>query len=205
MWTRPEAKWRVSAGFWLVLGVLFYLDEGVGLLPWGLLACLVHELGHLGAAKCLGGHPEQVSLTAVGAEMTMRYSRTLSYGEDTVVALAGPAANLVLGGLAWAGQLYVLAALSVGVGAFNLLPIRPLDGARILRNYLSPRLGPERADRWETGLSALLVGGLVGVGAIVMGAYANLTLLLTSTWLFWGVVRRETLGWWQSKRRKKGK
>ena len=28
MWTRPEAKWRVSAGFWLVLGVLFYLDEG---------------------------------------------------------------------------------------------------------------------------------------------------------------------------------
>ena len=32
MWTRPEAKWRVSAGFWLVLGVLFYLDEGVGLL-----------------------------------------------------------------------------------------------------------------------------------------------------------------------------
>ena len=96
MWTRPEAKWRVSAGFWLVLGVLFYLDEGVGLLPWGLLACLVHELGHLGAAKCLGGHLEQASLTAVGAEMAMGYSRTLSYGEDTVVALAGPAANLVL-------------------------------------------------------------------------------------------------------------
>ena len=67
------------------------------------------------------------------------------------------------------------------------------------------RVGPERADGWEAGLPVLLVGGLVGVGAIVMGAYANVTLLLTSTWLFWGVVRRETLGWWQTKRRKKGK
>ena len=89
MWTRPEAKWRVSAGFWLVLGVLFYLDEGVGLLPWGVLACLVHELGHLGAAKYFGGRLEQVSLTAVGAEMTMRYSRTLSYGEDTILKRCG--------------------------------------------------------------------------------------------------------------------
>lgn len=205
MWTRPEARWQVSAGFWLVLGVLFYLDEGVGLLPWGLLACLAHELGHLGAAKWFGGRLEQVRLTAVGAEMAMDYPRTLSYGEDTAVALAGPAANLVLGGGAWAAGLYVLAALSVGVGAFNLLPIRPLDGARVLRNHLAPLVGPQGAERWETLLSALLVGGLVGVGAIVMGTYANLTLLLTSTWLLWGVVRRETLGWWQTRRRKKGK
>ena len=29
MLTRPEMEWNVSAGFWLVLGVLFYLDEGV--------------------------------------------------------------------------------------------------------------------------------------------------------------------------------
>ena len=29
---------EVSPGFLVVLGALFWLDEGVGLLPWGLLA-----------------------------------------------------------------------------------------------------------------------------------------------------------------------
>lgn len=203
MWTRLNMRWRVSAGFWLVLGVLYYLDEGVGLLPWGLLACVVHELGHLAAARWLGGRLEQVSLTAVGAEMSVAYPRALSYGEDTLVALAGPISNGLLSGLAWAGQMHILAALSVGVGAFNLLPIVPLDGARVLHDHLSPVLGPERAERWEMVISAVLVGGLVGLGTILMGEYANLTLLLTSAWLLWGVVRRETLGWWREKKRKR--
>lgn len=203
MWTRPERLWRVSPGFWLVLGVLFYMDEGVGLLPWGLLACLVHELGHLAAAKCFGGRLEGIHLTAVGAEMSVGYGRAVSYAEDTVVALAGPVSNVLLSGVACGVKLPILAALSVGVGAFNLLPIVPLDGARVLYNYLCPLLGPRRAERWGMVTSAVLVGGLVGLGTILMGEYANLTLLLTSVWLFWGVVRRETLGWWKEKKRKR--
>ncbi|OUN25038.1 site-2 protease family protein [Pseudoflavonifractor sp. An85] len=202
MWTHPEVKWKVSPGFWLVLGVLYYLDEGTGLLPWGLLACLVHEVGHWLAAKWYGGQLETVQLTAVGAEMVLCYPRTLSYGEDTVVALAGPVANALLSGVAWGLRIPVLAALSVGLGAFNLLPIFPLDGARVLHNYLCPLLGPQRAERWGLVASACLVGGLLGLGAILVGEYANLTLLLTSAWLFWGIVRKQTLGWWREKKEK---
>lgn len=202
MWTRRDVQWKVSAGFWLVLGVLYYLDEGTGLLLWGLLACTIHELGHLLAAKWYGGELEAVHLTAVGAEMVLSYPRTLSYGEDTVVALAGPVANALLSAGAWWADFPILAALSVGLGAFNLLPIYPLDGARVLYNYLSPLLGPQRAERWGLVVSAALVGGLLGLGAILMGEYANLTLLLTSAWLFWGIVRKQTLGWWQEKKEK---
>ena len=43
---------EVSPGFLVVLGALFWLDEGVGLLPWGLLACFFHELGHVVARSC---------------------------------------------------------------------------------------------------------------------------------------------------------
>ena len=202
MWIHPEVKWRVSPGFWLVLGVLYYLDEGTGLLLWGLLACLVHEVGHWLAAKWYGGQLDAVHLTAVGAEMVLCYPRTLSYGEDTVVALAGPVANALLSGVAWGIRFPILAALSVGVGAFNLLPIFPLDGARVLQNHLCPVLGPQRAERWGIVASASLVGGLLGLGAILMGEYANLTLLLTSAWLFWGMVRKQTLGWWREKKEK---
>ena len=91
---------EVSPGFLVVLGTLFWLDEGVGLLPWGLLACFFHELGHVVTATVCGGHVRSLSLTVVGAELRMDYDVPLRYGQDSLVALAGPGANLLFGLLA---------------------------------------------------------------------------------------------------------
>lgn len=81
---------EVSPGFLLLMGLLFWLDEGVGLLPWGLLACGLHELGHAAAAAVWGGKVRRLSLTVVGAELRIDYDAPLSYGPDSMVALAGP-------------------------------------------------------------------------------------------------------------------
>lgn len=192
MWRNPEQP-RVEAtpGFLLLLGALFWLDEGVGLLPWGLAACVLHELGHIVAAAAFGGRVEKLSLTAVGAELRMGYPRPLGYGRDSLVALAGPAANLLFGALALLWGWGLAAALTLAVGAFNLLPILPLDGGRVLYGLLAGRLDPDWAERLMTALSGCLVGLLVGVGAVATVHYANVTLLLTALWLLLGVLRRE--------------
>ena len=192
MWTCHD-RLRVEAtpGFLLLLAVLFWLDEGVGLLPWGLAACVLHELGHIVAAAAFGGRVEKLSLTAVGAELRMGYPRPLGYGRDSLVALAGPAANLLFGALALLWGWGLAAALTLAVGAFNLLPILPLDGGRVLYGLLAGRLDPDWAERLMTALSGCLVGLLVGVGAVAAVHYANVTLLLTALWLLLGVLRRE--------------
>ena len=129
MWRNPEQpRVEASPGFLLLLGALFWLDEGVGLLPWGLLACIVHELGHIAAALACGGRVERLSLTMVGAELSFSYRTPLSYGRDSLVALAGPGANLLL-------------------GAFNLLPIPSLDGGRALYLLTSWWADPGTADQ----------------------------------------------------------
>lgn len=181
---------EVSPGFLLLLGVLFWLDEGVGLLVWGLLACVFHELGHIAMAAVLGGRVERLSLTAVGAELHIGYGDPLTYGQDSLVALAGPAANLLAGGAAAALGWELAAALTLAVGIFNLLPILPLDGGRIVYGLLAARLDADWADRLMTALSGCLVGLLVGVGAIAAVQYANVTLLLTALWLLAGVLHR---------------
>lgn len=190
MWRNPDRpRLEASPGFLLLLGALYWLDEGVGLLPWGLLACVVHELGHVAAARCCGGRVERLSLTAVGAELSFSYRAPLTYGRDSLVALAGPGANLLLGGLFyWQGR-HLPAVLSLGLGVFNLLPILPLDGGRVLYGLLAERLDPDWADRLLTAFAGCLVGVLAGVGTIAAVHYANVSLLLTALWLLAGVIR----------------
>ncbi len=195
MWRNPEQpRVEASPGFLLLLGALFWLDEGVGLLPWGLLACIVHELGHIGAALVCGGRVERLSLTMVGAELSFSYRTPLSYGRDSLVALAGPGANLLLGGLFfWQGR-HLPAVLTLGLGVFNLLPILPLDGGRVVYGLLAERLDPDWADRLLTASAGCLVGLLAGAGAIAAIHYANVTLLLTALWLLAGVIRHSGQG-----------
>lgn len=193
MWTcRNRPQIEASPGFLLLLGVLFWLDEGVGLLPWGLAACVLHELGHIAAAAAFGGRVERLSLTVVGAELRIDYRAPLTYVRDSLVALAGPGANLLAGGLFLALNWDLAAALTLAVGAFNLLPILPLDGGRVVYGLIADRLDPDWAERLMTALSGCLVGVLVGIGAVAAAYYANVTLLFTALWLLAGVLRRES-------------
>ena len=190
MWDVPDRpRLEASPGFLLLLGALYWLDEGVGLLLWGLLACTVHELGHVAAALAFGGRADRLSLTAVGAELSFSYRVPLTYGRDCLVALAGPAANLLLGGLFFVLGRHLPAVLSLGVGAFNLLPILPLDGGRVLYGLLAEKLDPDWADRLLTAAAGCLVGLLAGTGIIAAVQYANVTLLLTALWLLLRVLR----------------
>ena len=97
MWTSHERpRVEASPGFLLLLGALFWLDEGVGLLVWGLLACLLHELGHIAAALVFGGRVERLALTVVGAELGFSYSAPQSYGQDSLVSLAAVTSTTAL-------------------------------------------------------------------------------------------------------------
>lgn len=190
MWTlHDRPRIAVSPGFLLLMGVLFWLDEGVGLLPWGLLACVLHELGHIAVATALGGHVKELSLTVIGAELSINYDMPLNYEQESMVALAGPMSNLLSGGLFTALGLELAVMITLAVGAFNLLPVLPLDGGHVLYGLLADRLDSDWADRLMTALSGCLVGALVGLGMVAAMYYANVTLLLTALWLLAGILR----------------
>lgn len=105
-----------------------------------------------------------------------------------LTALAGPVSNLLLASLAigiskviylfgyyhpvldavFTFCLYILAPLSVGLGLFNLLPIPPLDGAKVL-GALLPDEAYFRVMRYERyGMLALILLSFTGVGSGLM-------------------------------------
>ena len=184
----PAPRISCSGGFWILLGVLM-LALSFRVLLWFALACLVHELGHAGAIRLLGGRTDGLTLTGFGAVLRPRRRRMFSYREECIVALAGPAASFLLALLAAAwgkrfgGDAYLLAGLSLALAVFNLIPAAPLDGGRALGALLTRLLGPDRGERACRTVTVVLGGclGVLGLWVLVRGG--SFTLLLCAGWL----------------------
>lgn len=139
------------------------------------LAALIHELGHLAAAVACGVRITGMRLDLFGARLEL--PGLLSYRQELLVALGGPAANLLTAAVlfrawaacgcpvcgaspslsGWALVLGVLLPASLGLCAVNLLPIATLDGGRILSCLLSLTLGADVARRVLRLLSLFLL------------------------------------------------
>lgn len=152
---------------------------------------LVHELGHATVARRFGAFVRGIVLHGFGG-MTYHEGR-LSPGRQFLVVLAGPAASLLLGALAvvpWvvipAGPAAEIAGKIVFLnffwGAFNLLPMYPLDGGQLV-NYglVLAGLRPGEALQWAGRigvLTALVIGGLaLAAGQVFIAIIAGLSLM----------------------------
>lgn len=181
MMSMERNRVEVSAGFLLLAAWLNYWDRQ-GVFPQVLLACVLHELGHLLALRWLGVPVEKLRVTAVGAEI--RIAGSLSYRGELAAALAGPAVNLVLAG--WLSGMpggAVGAGVNLVLGLFNLLPVGRLDGGRVLSCVLVLLFGPEFGERVSWLISWLCVVLLSAAGIWVLWLGGNGSLLMVSLWL----------------------
>lgn len=152
-----------------------------------LASVTLHELGHIFAASCFGIRTGGVTLFPFGGVASLsRPARSAT--EEVVVALAGPAVNVVLAALAAlpivllgpVQPFMTLLAVNVGLALFNLIPAYPMDGGRVLRGGLWSWLGELRATRIAARAGQALAGvfavaGLLGnpmllvIGVVVFG------------------------------------
>lgn len=174
-------KVTCSAGFLLLSACLIYLD-GVRFFTCVLTVCLLHEFGHFAAAVAVGSRVCSLRLTVAGAEMKLDPMKHLSYTQDAILAFSGPAVNLAAAWLAVWAKADLLAGLNLCFGLLNLVPVRPLDGGRILFDLLS-LADNAFAEKINKLLSILLSGMLLGFGLAAWRGWGNLSLLCTSIWL----------------------
>lgn len=166
MWKCTE--FRISTGFFALLGLSLAWGAGE-VLPHVLLSALCHELGHLAALRLFGVYPERITLTALGAEITAAGQDKLSYGGELLTVLAGAAVNIVLALVfAHVSGDYLFAGTNAILAAYNLLPIRGLDGHRALYLILAWCTEPFTAERVAGVVNLIVLALLLGFGVVLL-------------------------------------
>ena len=128
----------------VVLCLALDMAEKIGL---GLFFAGLHELGHLGAMLLFKARPQRVSLVAAGVRIDCAPGLNLSFGKEVLIAFAGPVVSFLLAGLCYAMGLEDAAAINLGFGLFNLMPVRQLDGGRALYYALCRRANERVAEK----------------------------------------------------------
>lgn len=170
MWRiKPE---RISLrGDFFLLPLVSLLIAPPEVLAAVALAAMLHEIGHLTAMACFGVRCRELRLSLFGAEIDAPQLERLSYGWELCVTLAGVVVNVCCAGLFSLGAArfsvpegYLFAGAQMVLGAFNLLPVRPLDGGRALYLIAAWTFGPFAADAIAVLSSVFVSGAMLAVG-----------------------------------------
>jgi Zn-dependent protease/CBS domain-containing protein len=175
---------------WALLGWLIWSGLANGKSSWTVLAgagltasvftcVLLHEFGHALTARRFGIPTREITLMPIGGVARLARIPRDPWQEMTV-ALAGPAVNLAILGLllggwslfaagpleaAWRNPLFrTLVQANTMLMAFNLLPIFPMDGGRVLRATLGMKWSYARATRCAARLGQVAAVVLASVG-----------------------------------------
>ena len=163
---------RTPVRIHVVLSVLWgamLLFQGPALLLPTLAALMLHETGHLAAAKALGARVEEIEITPFGGVIALANEETLAPMRGFLLAAAGPVCSLLGCFLSLriyrAGYLSFFAArrfaqYNLLLTLLNLLPVLPLDGGRMIRHLLCRRL-PYRTVTRLLLLLGVLMGGSI--------------------------------------------
>jgi Zn-dependent protease len=158
----------------LIAILVLSLFSGAGLLTIIILALgifgsvALHELGHSVVARAKGGYIHEIVLYPFGgaAKISNIPKRPI---DEILVALAGPAVSLALAFIFRQWELtWFLGYLNTMLFFFNILPVFPMDGGRVLRAGLTIKHGRLTATRMAATVGKYFCGLFVLIGLFGM-------------------------------------
>ncbi|MDO8366798.1 MAG: site-2 protease family protein [Saprospiraceae bacterium] len=166
-----------------------------------IFACVtLHELGHALTAKRYHIKTRDITLLPIGGVANME-SIPENPKEELLVALAGPAVNVVIFGILYLAIghtiteesflqlktigpdnfLFAVMFVNLWLAIFNLIPAFPMDGGRVFRALLAFRMDRARATRIAAGL-----GQVLAMGFVFLGLFYNPFLVFIGVFVFLG-------------------
>jgi len=172
----------VGLSYWQQTGSISAVIGGISFILLLFVCVVLHEFGHALTARRYGIATRHITLLPIGG-VALLEGMPDNPKQEIMVALAGPAVNLLIALALWlwlalgnsvlqldmntvfAGSfIHKLLIINVVLAVFNLLPAFPMDGGRVLRATISIFKGPGKAT-----LIAARIGQALALGLAIIG------------------------------------
>ena len=183
-----------------VFVVVCYLTKQLEIYAILMLLAFIHECGHLLAGILLKLKPKKLEINPFGLAIVFEEFGSKDKGfewKKIIIATAGPLINLVVMLIIMFVNLpieniqkEVLIYANILIIAFNLLPIYPLDGGRIVKGILYIYKGNDVADYLSNTIANIGAIILTFAGSLAIYYFKNIAILLMLIYL-WVLVINE--------------
>lgn len=179
--------------------ILFYFTNQIETYILVLVFAFIHEIGHLIAGLCLGMKPEKIEIRPFGLAISFKLKpkdynlkvkkANLLEIKKIVVAMAGPLTNVIIIIIAKMLNLNIFTYLMILFSnlvliIFNLVPIYPLDGGRILKGILHIFFGKKKALEYINKISFTILVIITIISSIGILYFKNIAIFIGILYLW---------------------
>ena len=180
--------------------ILFIITNQIEIYTLVMIFALIHELAHLICGVLLGFETDTLRIMPLGFSIEFKikvqdYNKKIMNSnmlsvKKILVAAAGPLSNLfmIMVGIFFNININFIYANFL-ILIFNLLPIYPLDGGRILKNSLKILYGNRKANKYDNIIMNIFVILLTIFCSILILFIHNISIVLIMLVLWWMTIK----------------
>ena len=197
-------RFRIDLKIFLFI-ILFCISKQIEIYIIMIIFAFLHEIGHLIAGLILRLKPEKIEIIPVGLTVSFKVdieginkkkgNGNMFVIKEIIVAIAGPIVNLFIfiitslnAEKSYLNNLIMYSNLLIFI--FNLIPIYPLDGGRILKGILHIIFGKRTSCKITYEISIISNIILTAICSIAILYYKNIAIFLIVAYV-WIILIRE--------------
>lgn len=181
--------------------LLFFITNQLDIYALVMIFALIHEVAHMICGLILGFKTDTLRIVPFGFAIEFKpiiddYNKKILKSnmisvKKVIIALAGPLINfiIVIIGLLFNFNNEIIYANFL-IFIFNLIPIYPLDGGRIIKNILKIFLGNRKANIYINTVSNLVIVLLTIISSVLIMIYKNIAILFILI-VLWAMIINE--------------